>query len=126
MVRHRFHRNEHDSVAVRIDPRAGCSRYASYLTFVAHDSGCAVERTAALVDDMTKSRQGAGPQLGRGPRPMPIGEFGNAPALPGNGGALMATPLYWFYEMGHAALNPSRAAADVARLYFKNPLNPWS
>jgi poly(3-hydroxybutyrate) depolymerase len=57
---------------------------------------------------------------------MPIGEFGSAPALPGNGGALLATPLYWFYEMGHAALNPSRAVADVARLYFKNPLNPLS
>ncbi len=28
------------------------------------------------------------------------------------------------YEMGHAALNPARALADVTRLYFKNPLNP--
>ena len=32
--------------------------------------------------------------------------------------------MYWLYEMGHAALNPARALADVTRLYFKNPLNP--
>jgi poly(3-hydroxybutyrate) depolymerase len=56
---------------------------------------------------------------------MPIGEFGGAPAAPG-GGAVVATPLYWVYEMSHAALNPSRAVADAARLYFKNPINPLS
>jgi poly(3-hydroxybutyrate) depolymerase len=53
---------------------------------------------------------------------MAIGEFGGAPAVPG--GALLSTPLYWLYEMSHAALNPSRAAADAMRLLFKNPLNP--
>lgn len=55
---------------------------------------------------------------------MPIGEFGGAPELPGYGGPLATTPLYWFFELGHAALNPSRAIADVTRLYFKNPFNP--
>ncbi len=53
---------------------------------------------------------------------MAIGEFGGAPAMPG--GALLSTPLYWFYEMSHAALNPARAVADATRLLFKNPLNP--
>jgi poly(3-hydroxybutyrate) depolymerase len=56
---------------------------------------------------------------------MPIGEFGGAPHLPGTErGAPAITPLYWLYEWGQAALNPSRALADVTRLYFKNPLNP--
>jgi poly(3-hydroxybutyrate) depolymerase len=55
---------------------------------------------------------------------MPIGEFGGAPHVPGSGGAPATTPLYWLYEWGQAALNPSRALADVTRLYFKNPLNP--
>jgi poly(3-hydroxybutyrate) depolymerase len=54
---------------------------------------------------------------------MAIGEFGGAPTMPG--GALLSTPLYWFYEMSHAALNPSRAVADATRLLFKNPLNPF-
>ncbi|MGB8628360.1 MAG: polyhydroxyalkanoate depolymerase [Xanthobacteraceae bacterium] len=57
---------------------------------------------------------------------MPIGEFGGAPAAPVGGGVLISTPLYWFYEMSHAALNPSRAWADLTRLYFKNPANPLS
>jgi poly(3-hydroxybutyrate) depolymerase len=57
---------------------------------------------------------------------MPIGEFGGAPRLPGEGGPLRTTPLYWLYEWSHAALNPSRALADATRLYFKNPLNPFS
>jgi poly(3-hydroxybutyrate) depolymerase len=57
---------------------------------------------------------------------MAIGEFGGAPATPGDGGALLAAPMYWFYEMSHAALNPSRAWADATRLFFKNPVNPLS
>jgi poly(3-hydroxybutyrate) depolymerase len=57
---------------------------------------------------------------------MAIGEFGGAPATPGDGGALLTAPMYWFYEMGHAALNPSRAWADATRLFFKNPVNPLS
>ena len=56
---------------------------------------------------------------------MAIGEFGGAPAVPGDG-VLLAAPLYWFYEMSHAALNPSRAMADATRLFFKNPVNPFS
>ncbi len=57
---------------------------------------------------------------------MAIGEFGGAPAVPGDSGILLSTPLYWFYEMSHAALNPSRAWADATRLLFKNPVNPLS
>jgi poly(3-hydroxybutyrate) depolymerase len=55
---------------------------------------------------------------------MAIGEFDGAATLPGDSGALLATPMYWFYEMGHAALNPSRAFADATKLFFKNPANP--
>jgi poly(3-hydroxybutyrate) depolymerase len=55
---------------------------------------------------------------------MAIGEFGGGPSVPGEGALLMSAPLYWFYEMSHAALNPSRAFADATRLLFKNPLNP--
>jgi poly(3-hydroxybutyrate) depolymerase len=57
---------------------------------------------------------------------MAIGEFGGAPATPGESGLLLSAPLYWFYEMSHAALNPSRAWADATRLFFKNPVNPLS
>jgi poly(3-hydroxybutyrate) depolymerase len=57
---------------------------------------------------------------------MAIGEFGGAPAVPGGNGVLLSAPLYWFYEMNHAALNPSRALADATRLFFKNPINPLS
>jgi poly(3-hydroxybutyrate) depolymerase len=56
--------------------------------------------------------------------PMAIGEFGGVPKTPDEGGLLMSAPLYWFYEMSHAALNPSRALADATRLLFRNPLNP--
>ncbi len=52
---------------------------------------------------------------------MAIGEFGGAPHL---NGPVFSNGLYWLYEMSHAALNPSRAFADVVKLYFKNPLNP--
>jgi len=55
---------------------------------------------------------------------MAIGEFGGAPKLPGEGGLLMSAPMYWFYEVSQAALNPSRALADATKLLFKNPLNP--
>ena len=51
------------------------------------------------------------------------GEFGGAPA---SGGPVLSNGLYWLYEMGHAALNPWRAASEMTRLYFKNPLNPMS
>jgi poly(3-hydroxybutyrate) depolymerase len=60
---------------------------------------------------------------------MAIGEFGGAPAaVAGDGpmlsGPMLAGPFYWFYEMSHASLNPSRAFADATRLFFKNPANP--
>jgi len=55
---------------------------------------------------------------------MPIGEFGGAQAPPG--GFMFSSPMYWLYEMSHAALNPSRALADATRLYYKNPINPLS
>jgi poly(3-hydroxybutyrate) depolymerase len=32
--------------------------------------------------------------------------------------------FYQLYELNHAALGPFRAAADVTKLYFQNPLNP--
>ena len=58
---------------------------------------------------------------------MTVGEFGGAVALPAesNGFALSA-PFYWLYELGHAALDPSRALADATKLFFKNPANPLS
>jgi poly(3-hydroxybutyrate) depolymerase len=57
---------------------------------------------------------------------MPIGEFGGAAALPHDAGFPAANPLYWLYEMGQAALNPARAVADTTKLFFRNPINPWS
>ena len=38
----------------------------------------------------------------------------------------MVLTYYHLFEMNHAAVGPFRAAADAARLYFKNPLNPLS
>src|ERR1051326_3331975 len=79
------------------------------------------------VDAEPESRHDvAAQQSGRGPEHMPIGEFGGAPSVPEHGGPMLATPMYWFYEKSHAALNPARAFADVARLYFKSPVNPWT
>ena len=66
---------------------------------------------------------------------MAIGEFGGAPGLPGDdrltltgrdGGLALAGPMYWFWEMSHAALNPARAVADATRLFYRNPINPLS
>src|SRR5438270_5082726 len=85
------------------------------------------ENGLSLVDAMKKTEQDAAlQQEGRGPHHMSIGEFGGAPALPGQAGPILAAPMYWFYEMSHAALNPSRAFADATRLYFRNPINPLS
>ncbi|MBB1093406.1 polyhydroxyalkanoate depolymerase [Rhodopseudomonas pseudopalustris] len=55
-----------------------------------------------------------------------IGEFGRPPEMPAEVSPAMTTPMYWFYELAHASLNPARAMSDAARLMFKNPLNPWS
>jgi poly(3-hydroxybutyrate) depolymerase len=57
---------------------------------------------------------------------MAIGEFGGAPALPGEGGLVLSSPMYWLWELSHASLNPARAVADATRLYYKNPINPLS
>ena len=57
---------------------------------------------------------------------MPIGEFDGAAKLPGDSASLLATPMYWLYEMGQASLDPSRAFADATRLFFKNPANPFA
>ena len=35
---------------------------------------------------------------------MAIGEFGDAPAFPGDGGLVLSGPMYWFWEMSRAAL----------------------
>jgi poly(3-hydroxybutyrate) depolymerase len=55
---------------------------------------------------------------------MGIGVFGGAPESAPGSSPYLTTPLYWFYEMSHAALNPSRALADATKLFYKNPLNP--
>ncbi|QTL05218.1 polyhydroxyalkanoate depolymerase [Aquabacter sp. L1I39] len=55
---------------------------------------------------------------------MAIGEFSGPARRPVSGSAALSSPLYWMYEMTHAALNPSRALADASRLIFENPLNP--
>src|SRR6266568_5079274 len=82
--------------------------------------------SAASVGAAPQGHSAALQQESRGALHMPIGEFGGAPSPPGDGGPIPAAPMYWFYEMSHAALNPSRAFADAARLYYKNPLNPLS
>jgi poly(3-hydroxybutyrate) depolymerase len=57
---------------------------------------------------------------------MPIGEFDGAASLPGESSVLFSSPIYWLYEMGHAALDPVRAFADATRLYYRNPVNPFA
>src|SRR5262245_51664203 len=59
-------------------------------------------------------------------RDMAIGEFGGAPTAAVDTGPMYAAPAYWLYEMSQAALNPSRAFAEAARLFYKNPINPWA
>ena len=57
---------------------------------------------------------------------MPIGGFGGAPSLAAEGSPALTTPMYWMYEMAHAALNPARAVTDATKFLFQNPLNPWT
>src|SRR6202142_1710094 len=95
------------------------------------DTGCdncrKTETNCIYFDSMTYPKIHAAVQqeAGQGSS-MAIGEFGGAAAVPLDNGILLATPLYWFYEMSHAALNPSRAWADATKLFFKNPVNPLS
>ncbi len=58
--------------------------------------------------------------------PVAIGEFAGEVAAPPTSGLMLSTPMYWFYEMNHAALKPSRALAEATRLFYKNPVNPLS
>ncbi len=74
---------------------------------------------------MSETGDNAAVQQGVPGEHMPIGEFGGAPTPPG-GSFVLSSPMYWFYEVSHAALNPARAYADAARLYFKSPVNPLS
>jgi poly(3-hydroxybutyrate) depolymerase len=71
---------------------------------------------------LVAAQQSAGPGI----KPMPIGEFDGAATLPADNDVLLSTPMYWLYEMGQAALDPSRALADAMRLFFKNPANPFA
>ena len=87
-------------------------------------AGVAENRLSSVDGTMKKRQAAAVQQTGRGPQHMSIGEFGGAPVPPSQAGPILSTPMYWFYEMSHAALNPSRAFADAAKLYFKSPINP--
>ena len=79
------------------------------------------------IDLMTKRHHPAAVQYGPGSERLPIGEFDGAAGFGGDdSGLIFSTPLYWMYELGHAALNPSRAFADAAKLFFKNPVNPFA
>ena len=72
---------------------------------------------------MSSAEKGAS---GRGELEMPIGEFGSAAALRHEGAITLSSPMYWFYEMSHAALDPSRAMADATQACFTSAFNPWS
>ncbi|CAA0107760.1 Uncharacterised protein [Starkeya nomas] len=64
---------------------------------------------------------------------MAIGVFGDVPdaaeaaqtpAATIETTSALSKPLYWMFEMGHAALDPLRVMADAGRLYYRNPANP--
>ncbi len=55
---------------------------------------------------------------------MSVGELGGAPGAVSGAAPIYSTPYYWLYEMTQAALSPSRALADAARLFYRNPANP--
>ncbi len=57
---------------------------------------------------------------------MSIGELGGAPGAAAGTAPVYSTPYYWLYEMTQAALSPSRAFADAARLFYRNPANPFA
>jgi poly(3-hydroxybutyrate) depolymerase len=75
---------------------------------------------------MSKTIQSAAVQQGPGSTHTAIGHFDGAAVLAGDDGLALSAPMYWFYEMSQAALNPSRAFADATRLFFKNPANPFA
>jgi poly(3-hydroxybutyrate) depolymerase len=78
---------------------------------------------AYILTMLMDSHYVASQQKAGGPATMAIGEFGGAAA---STGPVISNGLYWLYEASHAALQPARAFADVTRLYFKNPLNPFA
>ena len=55
---------------------------------------------------------------------MAIGEFGGSQGAPFDGALAVSSPMYWFYELAYASLNPLRAAADATKLMCENPANP--
>ncbi|WP_040621369.1 polyhydroxyalkanoate depolymerase [Rhodovulum sp. PH10] len=59
---------------------------------------------------------------------MTIRDFRDSPPPPPieGIGVGLSSPLYWFYEMTHVALNPSRAVAHATHAFFKSPSNPVS
>jgi len=58
---------------------------------------------------------------------MAIGEFGGAPAVPGDSSALLsAAPMLLVHEMKPRGAQSARAWADATRLFYKNPVNPLS
>jgi poly(3-hydroxybutyrate) depolymerase len=75
---------------------------------------------------MPQNRHHAAPHKSKDFQRMMIGEFGSAPTGSPSGEFMAAGPMYWFYEMGHAALNPARAIADATRLLYRSPVNPLS
>jgi poly(3-hydroxybutyrate) depolymerase len=75
---------------------------------------------------MPQNRHHAAPHKSKDFQRMSIGEFGSAPAGTLDTKFLLSGPMYWLYEMGHAALNPARAVADATRLFYRNPVNPLS
>jgi poly(3-hydroxybutyrate) depolymerase len=76
---------------------------------------------------MSKTRHPAAVQDGPATRPPTvIGQFDGAAVLSGDSSLALSAPMYWFYEMSQASLSPSRAFADAARLFFKNPANPFA
>ena len=65
-------------------------------------------------DVMPKKRHSAAVQQGLESSSMPIGEFDAAASFSGDHGFLASNPLYWLYEMGHAALNPAIPPPRIA------------
>jgi poly(3-hydroxybutyrate) depolymerase len=75
---------------------------------------------------MTKRRQHAALQKGQREYPMAIGEFGGAASAGDHEGLVLSAPMYWLYEMSHAALNPARAFADATKAFYSSSGNPLS
>jgi poly(3-hydroxybutyrate) depolymerase len=75
---------------------------------------------------MPQNRHDAASHKSKDSQRMLIGEFASAPSASAENELMVAGPMYWFYEMGHAALNPARAVADATRLLYRNPVNPLS